>query len=46
MGDPLMVLSVLFHLLWSSALVTDVTGRLLDSDAVVRTAVRGPWWDV
>lgn len=45
-GDPLMVLPVLFHLLWSGALVTDVTGRLLDSDAVVHTAERGPRWVV
>jgi hypothetical protein len=41
-----MVLPVLFHLLWSGALVTDVTGRLLDSDAVVHTAERGPRWVV
>jgi hypothetical protein len=45
-GDPLMVLPVLFHLLWSGVLVTDVTGRLLDSNAVVRTAERSPRWDV
>ncbi|WP_327287533.1 TnsA-like heteromeric transposase endonuclease subunit [Streptomyces sp. NBC_01198] len=45
-GDPLMVLPVLFHLLWSGALVTDVATRLLDSDAVVHTAERRSRWDV
>ncbi|WP_442819828.1 hypothetical protein [Streptomyces sp. NBC_00841] len=45
-GDPLIVLPVLFHLLWSGALVTDVTTRLLDSDAVVHAAERGSRWDV
>ncbi|MEV8312396.1 TnsA-like heteromeric transposase endonuclease subunit [Streptomyces flavidovirens] len=31
-GDPFLVLPVLFHLLWSRALVTDVASRLLGSD--------------
>ncbi|MFC9636807.1 TnsA-like heteromeric transposase endonuclease subunit [Streptomyces mirabilis] len=42
-GDPLLVLPVLFHLLWSSVLVTDVTSQLLDSDSRVQTA-RGRSW--
>ncbi|WP_406500203.1 hypothetical protein OG936_37620 [Streptomyces sp. NBC_00846] len=46
MSDPLMVLPVLFHLLWSGALVTDVTARLLGSDSVVHAAARGPRWDL
>ncbi|MEU6072130.1 TnsA-like heteromeric transposase endonuclease subunit [Streptomyces sp. NPDC047082] len=37
-GDPLMVLPVLFHLLWSGVLVTDVASRLLGSDSVVHMA--------
>lgn len=37
-GDPLMVLPVLFHLLWSGVLVTDVASRLLGSDSMVHTA--------
>ncbi|MEU1834166.1 TnsA-like heteromeric transposase endonuclease subunit [Streptomyces rimosus] len=37
-GDPLVVLPVLFHLLWSGALVTDMISRLLGSDSVVHTA--------
>ncbi|MGM0346423.1 TnsA-like heteromeric transposase endonuclease subunit [Streptomyces sp. Adlamb9] len=45
-GDPLMVLPVLFQLLWSGALVTDVSTRLLGSDSVVHAAERGPRWDV
>jgi hypothetical protein len=40
-GDPLMVLPVLFHLLWSGVLVTDVSSRLLGSDSVVHVAARG-----
>lgn len=39
-GDPLVVLPVLFHLLWSGVLVTDVAGRLLGSDSWVHTAER------
>ncbi|WP_030061849.1 MULTISPECIES: TnsA-like heteromeric transposase endonuclease subunit [Streptomyces] len=37
-GDPLLVLPVLFHLLWSGVLVTDLGSRLLGSDSSVRTA--------
>ena len=37
-GDPLMVLPVLFHLLWSGVLVTNMTSRLLGSDSVLHTA--------
>ncbi|WP_406430457.1 TnsA-like heteromeric transposase endonuclease subunit [Streptomyces sp. NBC_00631] len=44
-GDPLLVLPVLFHLLWSGFLVTDVTSRLLGSDSVVHTEARGRSWD-
>jgi hypothetical protein len=40
-GDPLMVLPVLFHLLWSGRLVTDVASRLLAADSVVHPAARG-----
>jgi len=40
-GDPLMVLPVLFHLLWSGVLMTDVSSRLLGSDSVVHVAGRG-----
>ncbi|WP_371095207.1 hypothetical protein [Streptomyces sanglieri] len=39
-GDPLVVLPVLFHLLWSGVLVADVAGRLLGSDSLVHTAGR------
>ncbi|WST58115.1 TnsA-like heteromeric transposase endonuclease subunit [Streptomyces rubiginosohelvolus] len=39
-GDPLVVLPVLFHLLWSGVLAADVAGRLLDSDSLVHTAGR------
>ncbi|WP_103534753.1 TnsA-like heteromeric transposase endonuclease subunit [Streptomyces sp. SM11] len=39
-GDPLMVLPVLFHLVWSGVLVIDVASRLLGSDSVVYV-VRG-----
>jgi hypothetical protein len=39
-GDPLRVLPVLFHLLWSGVLVTDVASRLMGSDSVVHTAAR------
>ena len=34
-GDRLMVLPVLFHLLWSGALNTDLRGELLHDDSVV-----------
>jgi hypothetical protein len=37
-GDPLLVLPVLFHLLWSRVLVTDVASQLLASDSMVHTA--------
>lgn len=37
-GDPLLVLPVLFHLLWSGTLVTDLVSRLLGSDSLVHTA--------
>ncbi|WP_374205631.1 TnsA-like heteromeric transposase endonuclease subunit [Streptomyces sioyaensis] len=43
-GDPLMVLPVLFHLLWSGALATDVSARLLGSDSVVHATTRGLRW--
>ncbi|MFQ6852993.1 TnsA-like heteromeric transposase endonuclease subunit [Streptomyces sp. 35M1] len=39
-GDPLVVLPVLFHLLWSGVLEADVTGRLLGSDSLVHIAGR------
>ncbi|MFH9478149.1 TnsA-like heteromeric transposase endonuclease subunit [Streptomyces anulatus] len=39
-GDPLVVLPVLFHLLWSGVLEADVTGRLPGSDSLVHTAGR------
>ncbi|MFC8285976.1 hypothetical protein [Streptomyces cyaneofuscatus] len=39
-GDPLVVLPALFHLLWSGVLAADVAGRLLDSDSLVHTAGR------
>ncbi|MEE1819687.1 TnsA-like heteromeric transposase endonuclease subunit [Streptomyces sp. SP18ES09] len=34
-GDPLLVLPVLFHLLWSGVLETDVDSRLLGPDSMV-----------
>ncbi|MFD0567832.1 TnsA-like heteromeric transposase endonuclease subunit [Kitasatospora saccharophila] len=37
LGDPLLVLPVLFHLLWNGDLVADLAGELLSSDALVRT---------
>jgi hypothetical protein len=40
LGDPLLVLPVLFHLLWIRMLVTDVTSQLLASDSLVH-CVRG-----
>ncbi|MFE5588166.1 TnsA-like heteromeric transposase endonuclease subunit [Kitasatospora sp. NPDC056531] len=42
-GDPLLVLPVLFHLLWSGVLATDTDGRLLGSDSVV-SLVKGQGW--
>lgn len=39
-GDPIAALPVLFHLLWSGVLVTDVTSRLLGSDSVVHVEGR------
>jgi hypothetical protein len=39
-GDPLMVLPVLFHLLWSGALAADITSRLLGSDSLVHATAR------
>ncbi|MEU2120148.1 hypothetical protein ABZ567_31960, partial [Streptomyces sp. NPDC016459] len=36
-GDPLVVLPHLFHLLWSGALVADLEGELLHSETVVWT---------
>ncbi|MEU8465780.1 TnsA-like heteromeric transposase endonuclease subunit [Streptomyces sp. NPDC029003] len=36
-GDPLVVLPHLFHLLWSGALVADLEGELLHSEPVVWT---------
>ncbi|MFJ4858996.1 hypothetical protein [Streptomyces sp. NPDC088730] len=35
MGDPLLVLPHLFHLLWSGALVADLAGELLHSGTTV-----------
>ncbi|MFF7459678.1 TnsA-like heteromeric transposase endonuclease subunit [Kitasatospora sp. NPDC008115] len=35
-GDPLLVLPVLFHLLWSGRLVADLEGELLSSASLVR----------
>lgn len=40
-GDPLVVLPVLFHLLWSGALATDVSARLLGADSVLHATTRG-----
>lgn len=37
-GDPLLVLPVLFHLLWSRALEADLASQLLASDSMVHTA--------
>ncbi|MEU8272511.1 TnsA-like heteromeric transposase endonuclease subunit [Sphaerisporangium sp. NPDC049002] len=37
-GDPLMVLPVLFHLLWTGVLVADISRRLLGSDSLVHAA--------
>jgi TnsA endonuclease-like protein len=39
-GDPLLVLPVLFHLLWSQGLVADVASQLLGSGSLVHTAGR------
>ncbi|KRD13142.1 hypothetical protein ASE41_27245 [Streptomyces sp. Root264] len=36
-GDRLQVLPVLFHLLWSGALRTDLAGGLMESDSLVWT---------
>jgi hypothetical protein len=36
-GDPLLVLPVLFHLLWSGVLSADLEGGLLSSDSLVVT---------
>ncbi|MFG2848071.1 TnsA-like heteromeric transposase endonuclease subunit [Kitasatospora sp. NPDC048296] len=36
-GDRLQVLPVLFHLLWSGVLVTDLTGALMQMDSLVWT---------
>ncbi len=40
-GDPLLVLPVLFHLLWSGALVADTDARLLGSDSMVHATTGG-----
>ncbi|MGA4839213.1 hypothetical protein [Streptomyces sp. G45] len=40
-GDPLMVLPVLFHLLWCGVLATDMSARLLGSDSLVHATTRG-----
>lgn len=40
-GDRLRVLPVLFHLLWSGALGTDLVGGLMQTDSLVWTEVRG-----
>ena len=45
-GDPLLVLPVLFHLLWSGVLVTDLASRLMGSDSVVHTAARRKSWGI
>ena len=42
-GDRLQVLPVLFHLLWSGALETDLEGCLMGTGSVVCTA-GGRWW--
>ncbi|MFJ3329289.1 hypothetical protein ACIPMT_33165 [Streptomyces griseus] len=39
-GDPLVVLPVLFHLPWSGVLVADAAGRLLGSDSLAHAAGR------
>ncbi|MGA5568545.1 TnsA-like heteromeric transposase endonuclease subunit [Streptomyces pseudogriseolus] len=36
-GDPLLVLPVVFHLLWSGVLTVDLESRLLSSDSLITT---------
>jgi hypothetical protein len=40
-GDPVAVLPTLFHLMWSRALVTELTGALLGPSTPIRAAVPG-----
>jgi hypothetical protein len=40
-GDRLQVLPVLFHLLWSGALKTDLVGELMEADSLVWTEGNG-----
>jgi hypothetical protein len=42
-GDRLMVLPVLYHLMWSQLLATDLASALLGPSSVVRRADRSPW---
>jgi hypothetical protein len=42
-GDRLQVLPVLFHLLWSGRLVTDLDSALLGTESLVSAGRREPW---
>ncbi|MCC3778806.1 TnsA-like heteromeric transposase endonuclease subunit [Streptomyces sp. UNOB3_S3] len=42
-GDPILALPVLFHLLWSHELVADLTRQLLASDSTVHAARTRQW---
>ncbi|WP_338058020.1 hypothetical protein [Streptomyces dangxiongensis] len=43
MGDRLQVLPVLFHLLWSGRLGTDLESAVLGADTLVWTEGRAAW---